>query len=169
MKNIIITGFMGTGKSSVGRHLSRELKMKFVDTDDLIEKEAGVRIAQIFPQYGEEYFRKLEAKIINDVASRADMVISTGGGAIINPINLEALKKNGIIICLTASVDTIISRIGNGDERPLLSGDNKREKISNLLKAREPFYKKADFIIDTTAKNIREVVREILGKVSSMQ
>lgn len=153
---------MGTGKSSVGRHLSRELKMKFVDTDDLIEKEAGVRIAQIFPQYGEEYFRKLEAKIINDVASHADMVISTGGGAIINPVNLEALKKNGIIICLTASVDTIISRIGNGDERPLLSGDNKREKISNLLKTREPFYKKADFIIDTTTKGIREVVEEIL-------
>ncbi len=161
MKNIILTGFMGTGKTAVGRWLARELNIPFIDTDDLIEKEAGKSIAQIFACHGEDYFRRLESKAIDDVSSKADMVIATGGGAIVNPKNLEALKKNGIVICLTASVDAILSRVGSGDERPLLSENDKKGTISNLLKAREPFYKKADFIIDTTTKTVGEVVKEI--------
>lgn len=162
MKNIVLTGFMGTGKSSIGRRLARELHLKFIDTDGLIEKEAGKSIAQIFAEHGEGYFRKLESKAIEDVASKANVIIATGGGAIVNPENLEALKKNGIVICLTASIDSILARVGSGDERPLLSEGGKREAISNLLKQREPFYKKADFIIDTTAKSTKEVVEEIL-------
>ncbi|HBR16389.1 MAG: hypothetical protein A3G39_06425 [Deltaproteobacteria bacterium RIFCSPLOWO2_12_FULL_43_16] len=166
MKNIILTGFMGTGKSSVGRRLARELNLKFIDTDDLIEKEAGIPIAQIFSQFGEAYFRRLESKVVNKISSDTDVVISTGGGAIVNPENLEALKKSGIVICLTASIDAILIRIGEGDERPLVSQGDKREVISNLLQVREPFYKKADFIIDTTTKTVGEVVKEIKKIVS---
>ncbi|MBI5874458.1 MAG: shikimate kinase [Deltaproteobacteria bacterium] len=166
MKNIVLTGFMGTGKTAVGRRLARELNLTFIDTDDLIEKEAGKSIAQIFAAHGEDYFRSLESKAIDDVSSKTKIVIATGGGAIVNPENLEALKKNGIVIYLTASIDAILSRVGNGDERPLIACGDKREKISALLKAREPFYKKADFIIDTTTKTVGEVVKEIKKIVS---
>lgn len=169
MKNIVLTGFMGTGKSQVGRRLAKELNIQFVDTDDLIEKEAGKSIAQIFAQLGEGYFRSLESKVINQLSAigyqPSAKVIATGGGAIVNPKNLEALKKSGIVICLTASVESILSRIGSSDERPLLAKGNKKQIISDLLKQREPFYKKADFIIDTTAKSIDEVVKEIKGKI----
>ena len=96
-----------------------------------------------------------------------NMIIATGGGAVINPTNLLALKKNGMLICLTASIDVILSRIGSGDERPLISEGDKKETISNLLKAREPFYKKADFIVDTTRKSIKEVVKEVLKIVET--
>ena len=169
MKNIILTGFMGTGKSSVGKRLAHELNVRFVDTDDLIEKRAGMGINEIFAQFGEGYFRQLESAVIEELSSSAGMVISTGGGAIVNQSNLEMLKKKGIIICLTASVDAILSRIGNGDERPLLAKGDSREVVSGLLKLREPFYKKADFIIDTTAKSINDIVKEIIEIVSSRQ
>ena len=160
---------MGTGKSSVGRWLAHELNISFADTDDLIEKRAGMGINEIFAQFGEGYFRQLESAVIEELSSSAGMVISTGGGAIVNQSNLEMLKRKGIIICLTASVDTILSRIGNGDERPLLAKGDSREVVSGLLKLREPFYKKADFIIDTTGKGIKEVVNEILKIVGSKQ
>lgn len=167
MKNIILIGFMGTGKTSVGKCLARELNLKFIDTDDLIEKEAGICINEIFAKFGEEYFRRLESKVIAEVSSDENMIIATGGGAVINPANLLALKKNGILVCLTASIDAILSRVGSGDERPLISGGDKREKISNILKSREPFYKKADVIVDTTTKSIKEVVEEILKIVET--
>jgi len=162
MKNIILTGFMGTGKSSVGRRLAHELHVRFADTDDLIEKRAGMGINEIFAQFGEGHFRQLESAVIEELSSSAGMVISTGGGAIVNQSNLEMLKRKGIIICLTASVDAILSRIGNGDERPLLAKGDSREVVSGLLKLREPFYKKADFIIDTTEKSVGQVVKEVL-------
>lgn len=152
---------MGTGKSSVGRRLARELNVRFVDTDDLIEKDAGISISEIFAKLGEAYFRQLESKVIDEISSGEGVIIATGGGAIVNPKNLEALKKNGIVICLTASVDAILSRVGSGDERPLLVKGDKKKVISDLLKQREPFYKKADFIIDTTAKSVGDVVEEI--------
>ena len=165
---------MGTGKTSVGKRLAKELNLKFIDTDDLIEKEAGICINEIFTKFGETYFRQLESKVTNEVSSDANMVIATGGGAVINPLNFLALKKNGILICLTASIDVILSRVGSGDERPLLSEGDKhvpegfnrgKEAISNLLKVREPFYKKADFIVNTTTKTIGEVVEEIKEKI----
>ena len=165
MKNIILTGFMGTGKTSVGKCLAKELNLKFIDTDDLIEKEAGIYINEIFTKFGETYFRQLESKVINEVSSGANMIIATGGGAVVNPLNLLALKKNGILICLTASIDVILSRVGSGDERPLISEDDKKGAISNLLKVREPFYKKADFIVDTTTKTVGEVIKEIKEKI----
>ncbi len=168
-KNIVITGFMGTGKTSVGRRVAKELNMRFVGTDGLIEKEAKMPISEIFAQFGEGQFRKLESMVIGEVSARTGAVISTGGGAIINPLNLKALKRNGIVICLTASVNAILSRIGKSNERPLLSLSNKEEIISDLLKEREPSYKKADFIIDTTTKGIKEVVNEILKIAGSMQ
>jgi len=167
MKNIILTGFMGTGKTSAGRGLARELNLKFIDTDDLIEKEAGICIKEIFTKFGEEYFRRLESKIIHEVSSDENMIIATGGGAVVNPENLLALKKNGVLICLTASLDVIISRVGSGDERPLISEGDMKDTISSLLNAREPFYKKADFIVDTSTKSIKEVVKEILKIVET--
>lgn len=162
MKNIILTGFMGTGKSSVGRHLAEGLGLGFVDTDDLIEGRAGLTVSEIFERFGEGRFRALEKEVIQGISTQCGLVIATGGGAILDGENLSNLKRCGVVICLTASPDTILSRIGEGDERPLLVGGDIRERISGLLKLREPFYMKADFTVDTTAKGVREVVEEIL-------
>lgn len=165
--NIVLSGFMGTGKSSVGKRLANKLNVKFIDTDDLIEKEAGICISEIFAKYGEAYFRRLESQIIYKVSFYTNMVIATGGGAVINPINLEALQRSSVVICLIASVDVILSRVGINDERPLISEGDKKESISKLLKIREPFYKKADIIVDTSEKQVDEIVDEIRLRLKS--
>ena len=165
MKNIILTGFMGTGKSSVGRRLAKELNCQFIDTDDLIEKEVGLKIPLIFDRYGEASFRAVEKKVVKDVVLKDNQVIATGGGAIIGEENLAALKASGLIVCLTSSVDTILSRIGTGKERPLLNQSDKRDAIERILDYRKPFYAKADLCIDTTNKRIDEVVAEIRERI----
>lgn len=165
MKNIVLTGFMGTGKSSVGRHLAEGLGLGFVDTDDLIEERAGLTVSEIFERFGEGRFRALEREVIQGLSTQCNLVIATGGGAIMDGENLSNLKRCGVIICLTASPDTILSRIGEGDERPLLSGLDKKRAIISLLKKRGPFYSKADFMIDTTDRQVEDVVKEIKERI----
>lgn len=165
MKNIILTGFMGTGKSSVGRRLARELNREFIDTDDLIEKEVGLKIPLIFDRYGEASFRAVEKKIIKDAVLKDNRVIATGGGAIIDEENLAALKASGLIVCLTSSVDAILSRIGTGKERPLLNQPDRKDAVEKILEYRKPFYAKADLSVDTTNKTVNEVVAEIKTKI----
>jgi shikimate kinase len=162
--NVVLTGFMGTGKTSVGRRLAGELGVEFLDTDDLIENEARMPIKDIFGKFGEGHFRELEREVIKRVSSTMDgLVLSTGGGAIIDGTNRNRLKSWGKVICLTASVETILARVGDQDERPLLSGGEKRRSIERLLKGREPFYNESDLVIDTTTRGIDEVVSEIKG------
>jgi shikimate kinase len=153
---------MGTGKTSVGRRLAAELGLEFLDTDDLIEKEARMSINEIFGELGEAHFRKLEKEVIKRVSSTMDgLVLSTGGGAVIDDTNRERLKSWGKVICLSASVRTILARVRGQDERPLLSIGGKMQSIERLLKKREPFYNESDLIIDTTTKAVDEVVSEI--------
>ncbi|MFQ5585454.1 MAG: 3-dehydroquinate synthase [Thermodesulfobacteriota bacterium] len=153
---------MGSGKSSVGRALARELGIDFIDTDTVIVERVGIPIHEIFTRHGEEWFREREREVIREVSSRVGLVIATGGGALISEENLRNLKRSGTIICLTATVEAIKKRLGAGRGRPLLSETNAgRETIAYLLEKRKPFYAKADKVIDTTGRSIDDLVREI--------
>ena len=173
---IVLTGFMGAGKSATGKILARQLKLKFIDTDRIIEKRAGQLIKEIFQLHGEPFFRSLEKKVVAVVARKDGVVIAAGGGAIIDPVNRRNLKKNGIVIFLMVSPDEIRKRVaGAGNSRPLLNVSNnagdglyplpKKDMIEKLLAKRLPLYRKADICVDTDNKNPREVAQEIIKKL----
>ena len=165
MKNIVLTGFMGTGKTSAGRVLARKLGTRFIDTDTLIEKEAGIQIWEIFEKFGEAHFRGLERQIVKKVTEEEGIVIAVGGGAIVNPANLADLKRHGIVVSLTASPEVILSRVEKNLDRPLLKVEDKLGKIKELIASRAPCYEKADITVDTDGKNPEQVADEILEAV----
>jgi len=160
--NLALTGFMGTGKSSAGRQLAGELGFRFVDTDELVEARAGKRVSDIFAQDGEPAFRLQESAVIAGLAGCHAMVISTGGGAILNPANLAGLKTHAFVVSLWASPETIWQRTRHQSHRPLLCDPDPLEKIRRLLAEREPFYKQADLLLNTDLRSTREVVQQIL-------
>ena len=163
MKNIVLTGFMGAGKNVIGKKLAQELGLKFVNTDDIIEKKEGITISEIFEKFGEKHFRKLEKKVVKKVAQGKDQVISTGGGVVLDQENISNLRKNGVIICLWASPEMIRERTEKEIHRPLLERVNREKRIKELLDSRKPFYEKsADYIVDTSHLSVKEVVEKIL-------
>jgi len=164
-KNIVLIGFMGTGKSEIGKGLAERLGYGFIDTDEIIEKKEGISISEIFERYGEPYFRDIESEVIKDVSRMDRVVISTGGGAVIRKENRENLKRKGIMVCLTASPEVIYQRTRGYDNRPLLKIDDPYKRIKDLLKEREPYYSEADITIDTSEIGTSEVVDKILKKV----
>jgi shikimate kinase len=166
VKNIVLIGFMGTGKSVVGRRLAADLGWVFHDTDQLVEARVGMKVSEIFQRRGEEAFRELERDVVRQVSQEENCVIATGGGAVANPENLEELTKKGELICLTASPDTILRRIDRRPNmRPLLAGENPLEKIKILLEERKPFYAKASFTLDTTYLPVEKIVEAILRRM----
>ena len=160
--NIILTGFMGTGKTLVGKELAKGLKMSYLDTDKLIEKREKAKICRIFQEKGEDYFRRLETKIIKEVSSLDRCVISTGGGAILKKENLAALKRKGVIICLSANPKVILKRTSKSQNRPLLKSKDPKSRVLGLLSQRRSFYEKADFEVDTSELATSEVVERIV-------
>jgi shikimate kinase len=156
---------MGTGKSVVGNLLAQRLQREFFDTDTLIEQAAGIPIARMFAEKGEASFRELEKQIIRQVCQKQEVVIATGGGAIVNMDNATCLKESGTVICLTASPETIVQRVQGNEDRPLLQGEEPLTKIRSLLTTRAEAYARADVTIDTSALNPREVVDMILALV----
>lgn len=166
MSNIILVGFMGTGKSAVGKMLARRLNRPFVDLDRQIEKEAGRTVQQIFERDGEPAFRKMEAKGVREAAALKEHVIATGGGVMCSEENVQVLKANGVLVCLTAGADTIMERTSASlGSRPLLAGADPKQRIEELLKLRAPYYARADITIDTTGRTLKEVSEEILCKI----
>ncbi len=161
-RNIVLTGFMATGKSSVGRRLAAMMGYEFLDLDSLIEAEAGLPIAQIFSLEGEPAFRAMESRMVERAAGQSRCVIATGGGAIVDARNLEALKRNGIVITLTATPETILSRIGGGDDRPMLRGGEPGDRIRCLLEERAAAYAKADLTVETSNRTVDEVVDHLI-------
>jgi len=153
---------MGTGKSEVGKHVAKQLGRKFIDTDDLIEREEGMPIAQIFSQKGEPYFRELEKQMVIRVCAEGNAVIATGGGTIMNEENANRLKASGTVICLTATPEIILKRVRRDATRPLLQGGEPLTKIQTLLAARAETYARADVTIDTSRLNVNEVVQAVL-------
>ena len=164
---IVLTGFMGTGKSAVGPILARKLGIDCIDTDYLLEKEAGQSIKEIFRTHGESHFRSLEKEIIKELVKKGDVIIDVGGGAILDPENLENLKKDGILVSLLASSEEIKKRTAGDDSRPLLKSGGKT--IENLLSQRLPFYLKANICVDTDGKEPEEVAEEIIEKIKKLK
>jgi shikimate kinase len=164
--NIVLTGFMGTGKTAVGRHLANELHVPFIDVDMAIAKRAGKSIQQIFSAQGEAAFREIETAILTEVSGQDKTVIATGGGALISPKNREILQKKGILVCLTAKMGTLLERLKDDPTRPLLSGENLENKISRLMKERQDIYSLCRIQIDTDGKTIAQTAREIIEKVT---
>ncbi|OGW52924.1 MAG: shikimate kinase [Nitrospirae bacterium RBG_13_43_8] len=165
MKNIVLTGFMGTGKTAVGRELSRLLNMKLVDVDTEIEKSRQMTINEIFKQFGELRFREIETEMIRKLSERKDVIISTGGGAVLRQENVDVLREQGIIVCLMATPETILKRTSHSSHRPLLQVEDPFGKIKELLDFRRPFYEKADIMIDTDCRTPRQIAEEIIDKM----
>jgi shikimate kinase len=165
MKNIILTGFMGTGKTAVGRRLAMLLNRELIDVDTEIEKSQQMTINEIFRQFGEPRFREIETEMIQKLSERKDVIISTGGGAVLKQKNMDALRKQGIIICLMASPQTILKRTSHNSNRPLLKVEDPFEKIKELLNFRKPFYEKADIMIDTEGKTPLQIAEKIIDKI----
>jgi shikimate kinase len=164
-KNIILTGFMGTGKTSVGTRLAEDLDYAFVDTDSLIEADQNMSITAIFAKAGEPFFRDVESRIIDLVMQQENQVVSTGGGAVIRDENRKAFKRAGFVICLTARPEVIFDRIRSETHRPLLQTPDPLAKIRELLDGRAKFYSQADVTIDTSAKSVDDVIREIKERI----
>jgi shikimate kinase len=165
MKNIILTGFMGTGKTEVGRDLARLLNMKLIDVDTEIEKSQKMTINEIFKQSGEPWFREIETEMIKKISENKNIIISAGGGAVLKQENMDNLRKNGVIVCLTATPETILKRTSNYKGRPLLLVGNPLERIKELLNFRRPFYEKADIMIDTEGKTPLQIAEEIIERI----
>lgn len=161
-KNIVLTGFMGAGKSTVGKKLSKVLRKPLVDTDDIIEEKAGMSISEIFAEYGEDYFRELEEEVVAEVSEFHDHVIVTGGGVVLRDVNMRNLRKNGTIIYLHATPEVIYERIKDQTHRPLLRVEDPLSRIRELLEYRKPFYTNNDCTIDTSALTVDEVVDRVL-------
>ncbi|MBL7072319.1 MAG: shikimate kinase [Candidatus Omnitrophica bacterium] len=161
MKNIIVTGFMGTGKTTIAKVLAKELGRVYVSIDERIEKREGEAITDIFKNKGEPYFRKLEKEIIEIISKKTGQVIDTGGGAILNEENRINLKKNGIIICFWSEPRVIFERTKKYVHRPLLNVENPEERIKELLEMRRARYEKADFHIDTTDFDMDGIIKKI--------
>ena len=163
--NIVLTGFMGTGKSTIGKCIAARLGRKFIDTDTLVEQKSGKTIAALFMERGEHYFRILEQEAIDQVCTEDGSVVATGGGALVNEENVRKLKASGTVICLTATPEIILSRVQGNRDRPLLQSDKPLEKIRMLLAARADTYAKADLTIDTSYLNVEVVVEKICSRL----
>ena len=161
-KNIVLIGFMGTGKSSVGKILAKKLNRTWVDVDHCIEEKEKRKIAEIFEREGEGYFRRLEKDMVKEVAEGTDLIITTGGGVVIDAENVEALRKKGFLIALTATPETIFQRVNGSRHRPLLKNADKMGEIRRLLEQRRPFYAKADRLFSTDGKTAAQVADAIV-------
>ncbi len=160
--NIYLIGFRGSGKTTLGKILAKELKKDFVDIDKLIEKRESKSIAEIFKEKGEEYFRKVETTILKEVASNDNQIVSTGGGIVISEENRKIIQENGISIYLTADTETTYKRIKFDNNRPQLTDKDPIEEIKFLIEKRKPLYEKlANYTIDTSKFKIEECVKKI--------
>ncbi|MGB3717444.1 MAG: 3-dehydroquinate synthase [Candidatus Promineifilaceae bacterium] len=165
---IVLTGFMGTGKSSAGRILARETGRDFVDTDELIVERAGKSVAELFFESGEAAFRNYERQIARELSDQENLVIATGGRLMLDPLNAQLLNRKALVICLTASVGEIVTRTGSDlSHRPLLEGDSAVKQIDSLLQERQVGYSQYNQV-DTSGKNVQEVARELIELSSQL-
>lgn len=159
--NLYLVGFMGTGKSVVGRAVARELRLRFIDTDAAIEMEQGRPIPEIFAQEGERFFRSLEREFIRSGHPPRGCVVSCGGGLVVQPGMAEAVRKRGIVVSLFASAETIVRRTKGNPHRPLLNVENPEQRIRELLMEREPHYLAAGPAIMTDGRTLSDVVGHV--------
>lgn len=164
--NLFLVGMMGAGKTTVGRQLAKRLGKEFRDSDREIEVRTGVRIAVIFDIEGEAGFRKREAEVIEQLTALQNVVLATGGGAVLDPRNRENLKTRGFVVYLHASPQELSLRTRNDKSRPLLRGGNPRERLAALYAARDPLYREiADTVIDTGRQSVSLLLAQVLARL----
>lgn len=166
MKNVVLTGFMCTGKSTIGRALSKKMGFRFVDSDDYIVKKQNMSIDELFEKFGEEEFRRIEKECIEEISKMSNCVVATGGGVVLNPENIDNLKKNGVVFNLNASLDTILSRANAIKKRPLIRNSTANE-IAERMKARKPFYDNNHFRIDIDGLGPMQICTRIIKSYKS--
>lgn len=169
MRNIVLIGFMGSGKSSIGRSLAKKLGLEYIDTDTMIEKKKGKSISEIFRVEGEEYFRKLEKEIVEKVSEYNNKIIACGGGVALDDLNVLNLKKNGVLVYLSVDPSIIIERVKNSTDRPLLEVEDKEKEAKRLFEQREKKYINAtDVIVDAGNTPINKIAEQILQSVKGI-
>lgn len=162
MANIYLVGFMGTGKSAVGKQLADKKGWQFIDLDTLIEMKQRMTIADIFAKAGEAHFRRIEKKILSEVAGENNFVFACGGGIVLDKDNIRVMKSTGKMVTLEATADIILKRTRGTTHRPLLNVKDPRQRIDTLLKFRAPFYSQADYTVNTSKLTINQVTDKIL-------
>ena len=168
--NIVLIGFMGAGKTTVSDYLSTMFAMDIVEMDQVIADREEMSIPDIFATYGEEYFRNMETNLLIEMQSRKNTVISCGGGAALRERNVAEMKKNGRVVLLTASPETIYERVKDSDDRPVLNGRKNVEGISELMaQRREKYEAAADIVINTDNKNVLQICEELVQRVTEME
>lgn len=161
--NIVLVGFMGTGKTTMGKRLAKRLGYYFIDMDSQIEIEQKSKISEIFTEHGEPYFRKLETQLLHHLLSVKNTIISTGGGVVGNSENMIVMKQIGKVIYLDTPIEEILERLKRTKNRPLLNAENPDEKAVLLLEQRAPLYKQADKIIETQGLNPHQITSQIIS------
>lgn len=168
IQNIFLIGFMGAGKSSIAKELSKKLQMNIVEMDQRIVQEQGMSINEIFEKYGEDHFRDIESQLILDLGNTEPVIVSCGGGVVIRQENSQYMKKSGKVVFLTAKPETIFERVRYSKERPILNGNMNVEFIADLMAKRLPLYEAAaDVMIHTDGKTVAQIAEEIIEAVES--
>lgn len=169
MQNIFLIGFMGTGKSTIAESMKNMYGMKVLEMDELIAKQEGISIQEIFASKGEEYFRNLETRFLTEMKSQSNCVVSCGGGAVLRDENVKEMKKNGCIVLLWTTPETILERVKDNNDRPILNGNKNVAFITQLLeKRREKYEAAADVIVYTDGKSILEISKEVMKKAKEI-
>lgn len=165
-ENIFLVGPMGSGKSTIGRQLARLLRKKFYDSDREIERRTGVTISWIFEKEGEEGFREREQRLIEELSEKQNIVLATGGGAVLREENRKVLKLRGKVVYLSSTADQLYRRTANDKKRPLLQTSDRRQQIESLLAFRDPLYREvADIIIKTGSQSVQNTVHTVIRKL----
>ncbi|NQT95527.1 MAG: shikimate kinase [Candidatus Omnitrophica bacterium] len=162
MKNIVLVGFMGTGKTEVGKIVAQRLQRQRLCLDDMIEWKVGKPVVRIFKEDGEPYFRKIEAEVVREASKDKNVVLDAGGGVVIDENNVKYLKEHGILICLMARAEVIYQRTKGHLHRPLLNTPDPVASIDKLMKEREEYYNRADYKIDTSDVPLEEVADKVI-------
>lgn len=166
LTNVVMVGMMGCGKSAIGRKLAESMRLTFVDTDQLIVKEAGRSIPEIFEDEGESGFRRRERRVLQSLQGSREHVIATGGGIVLARENREIIRSLGYVAWLTASLDTLLFRISQNRERPLMQTANPRQTLEELMDLRSPLYRDvADIVIDTSELTMCETVHGLVESI----
>ncbi len=160
--NVILCGFMGCGKSTVGTLLAEKLNYTFLDSDKVIEQREKMTVSEIFSAYGEEYFRTVETAVINDLCKQKSQIIATGGGAVLNPLNADVLRDNGTVFFLDVTPETVLRRLKDDTSRPLLQKKDKESAVLELMNIRRPIYTKHSHYTINGNQNPEAVSQEII-------
>ena len=165
--NIFLTGFMGTGKTTVGKKLAELTGMEFYDLDTIIKEVTGLSISEIFKQKGEAWFRQLESSVLAETAGGTNKVLATGGGVVLSPVNRNRMKSSGIVVALTANLETLWNRLKDSSDRPLLEENNPVKTLERLYQQRAALYKDAHFIVVVDGKSPFLIAREIIQLINT--